>query len=252
MARLKKEIKCKVIEGIKLGKSINKIAYETHLSKGTIYYYYKKIMGRKIPLVKIPENDCIIGEFLGAFAGDGSFFHDKKKGHYSIRIHLHAKDDFDYSMYLKDLIKSNFRRKVGCYIKDNSLTLRVYSKEIYHFIDDYLMIKGNKTLNVCLKNDINSFSENFLKFFVRGLIDTDGHVRKDGRITISLITRRLINQVSDFLTKLGINNQRYIRKKRSNEHVQHDIMINKVNSRKYLQLIGFSNKRKEKNAVAGI
>ena len=125
----------KIINLIKRGVSIPKISKELDVGKSTIYYHYKKIKGRRYPLVRIPDNNKVTGEFLGAFAGDGSFFFDKKTGHYTISIHLHPKDDKNYGFYLKDLIEKNFNKKVRFYFKPGrELVLVFYSKDIFKFI----------------------------------------------------------------------------------------------------------------------
>ena len=242
-----------IIDLIHSGTSIPKISKQLGVYRSTIYYHYKKIKGRKYPLVKIPNNDMVIGEFLGAFAGDGSFFYDKKIGHYTISIHLHATDDKDYGFYLKDIIEKNFNKKVRVYFKQkNELQLVFYSKRIFELIDENLTINGNKTLNVSVKKPLNSLSKSFISNFIKGLIDTDGCLNKNGQIVLALISKRIISQVSNRLTSWGIENKVTIRKKRPNEHELYELKMLKTATQKYIKLIGFSNKRKLKNAPAEI
>lgn len=68
----------KIICMIKAGYSINYISKHLATAKSTIYYHYKKINGRKYNIVKIPDNQMILGEISGVFAGDGSFFFNPK------------------------------------------------------------------------------------------------------------------------------------------------------------------------------
>ena len=251
MSMLKPEIRDSIIKQINEGNSINKISKSLDLRKSTIYHYYKKIKGRKFKLVKIPTDDKIIGEFLGVFAGDGNFFFEKNIGHYSITIYLHAIDDKEYGFYLKRLIEENFNKKVRIYFKKrNELKLAFYSKDIYKLIDEYLTISGNKTLNVSLKKPISSLTQGFLSHFVRGLIDTDGHVDKYGKIILALISKSAILQTSDILKQFGIENRISLRKLRPNEHQLYELRIARKDSLKYLEIIGFSNKRKEKKLCA--
>jgi len=242
-----------MIDLIEKGFSIPKISKRLGVGKSTIYYHYNKLKGRKYPLIKIPNEDKVIGEFLGVFAGDGSFYYDKKIGHYTIKIHLHAIDDKKYSIYLKRLIKTHFNKKVRSYlVKEKGLVLVFYSKSIYEFIQEYLYIRGYKTLNVHIKKPINDLSNDFLIFFIKGLIDTDGHMNKYGQIVISLISKDMISQTSQILEKFGIQNKIYLRKKHPKWHQQYELKILKKNAQKYLKIIGFSNKRKIKNAEAEI
>lgn len=243
----------KILNLINMGISIPKISKKLHVGKSTIYYHYRKIMGRKFPLVKIPNDDKVLGEFLGAFSGDGSFFFDRKIGHYTISIHLNSSDDKNYGFYLKDLIEKNFNKKVRIYFKPKKeLLLVFYSREIFRLIDNYLNIKGNKTLNISIKKPLRYLSDEFLTYFVRGLMDTDGSMNKDSQILLCLISKKMILQVSEILKKVGIDNKIRQRKVRPNEHTLYELKILKKNAMKYLDRVGFSNKHKEKNAPAEI
>ena len=243
---LKPEIKNEMIKQLNTGNSINAISRFLNLSKSTIYHYYKKIKGRKFKLAVVPADDKVLGEFLGAFAGDGGMFYDKKYWHYTISIYLHKTDDKLYSLYLKELIEKNFNKKVRVYIHAGSaLRLTFRSKTIYKLIEDYLVTSGNKTLNISIKKPISELSDDFLIYFIRGLIDTDGHVDKYGKVILALISQNMIEQVAIILKKLGIDSKISLRKVRPNEHQLYAIRILKKDAGRYLSLIGFSNKYKE-------
>ena len=101
------------------------------------------------------------------------------------------------------------------YIRNNSLTLKVYSKDIYLMIKEYLNIFPIKTHNIHLIS-INH-SDKFLASFVRGLFDTDGHHKKDGRLVLCLTSKKLIDQISEILkNKFKINSKTYFRKTKEN------------------------------------
>jgi intein/homing endonuclease len=239
---------------IRSGDSLNKISGELGVAKSTIYYHYRKIRGRKYNSVVIPENDSIVGEFLGAFAGDGSFFLDKPTYHYTIRIHLSGKDDVEYAIYLKNLIEDNFGRKANIfYQKPTQLILNVYSKTIYELIEYHLEIR-EKTPNVCLKRGIDGYSEDFLRYFLRGLFDTDGCVQPK-RIRLKTISKDLMTQSSMILHKFSIShNLACIKDVRPNCLDCYEITINKGLMRRFLLEIGLSNPRKLKilkSAAAG-
>lgn len=235
----------KIIKMINDGISINNISKTLGIAKSTIYYHYYKIKGRRYSLAVIPKNDKIIGEFLGAFAGDGSYFFDKKTGHHRISIHLNGCDDIEYAMYLKYLIEKNFNKKVCMTIyKETQLTLKFYSRKIYDLIEDTLEIKDDKTFNVCLKNSLGEFSNNFLKFFVRGLFDTDGHVAPYC-LVLKCISKNLIKQTSIILNRFGIANDfRIARDKRINCRDCYIVIVKKNQMPRFLSIIGLSNTRK--------
>jgi len=233
---------------IKKGISLNKISSKLQIAKSTLYHHYKKIKGKKTKAVVIPKDDAILGEFLGAFAGDGNFFYDKKYGHYTISFHFHATDDKKYADYIKSLTEINFRKKVRSYTNNqNKLSLVFYSKDIYKIIFDNLGVKGKKGVNLKIIKPIKSLSKDFKISFIRGLIDTDGHVNKYGQIILSLIAMGLVKQVSSMLLDLGIQNKLSIRKKQDPWQDQLELKILKKDALKYNKFIGFSNKRKQKN-----
>lgn len=242
-----------IINLIQKGISIPKIARETGVAKSTIYYHYKKIKGRRFKLVSIPDDKKVIGEFLGAFAGDGSYYFDKKKYHHTISIFLHAKDDKEYGYYLRNLIEQNFNKDVRAYYKyqKNELKLTFYSKKILNLITEYLNIEDNKTLNISLKKDFKIMPRDMLAYFTRGLIDTDGHVNKDGQIVIALISKNMILQLKEILRLFDIESKIHVRKVRPNEHALYELKMLKYAAIRYFNIIGFSNKRKEKNICTG-
>ena len=244
-------IKNMIYEGI----SIPKISSQLNVSKASVYYHYKKIKGRRNSIAIIPEEDYIKGEFLGAFSGDGSFYYEKKKGHYSIRIFLNRIDDYDYHLYLKKLIEINFKRKVQIYYEGPKLlTMRIYSKKIYEFIDSHLIMK-DKTKNVCLKRGLDYYSPEFMRYFVRGLFDTDGNVQ-NYRIRLKTISFALMEQVSRILTQFNVTHTfRTVVDPRPNCQIYYEITIRKAEMNNFLHIVGLSNPRKLQiliDAVAGI
>lgn len=236
--------KSKIINLIQKGESIPKISKQLNVAKSTIYYHYKKIKGRKFSLTRIPKDDKVLGEFVGAFAGDGSFFHGKKTGHYTIKFHLHGKDDHEYYLYLERLIKNNFNKKLRVYRpKKNQLELSLYSKEIFKMLNYFLILEG-KTKNVCLKGNIDDYSDDFLKYFLRGLFDTDGGVNKY-RIMLKTISKNLMEQASRILFKFLIPHKLIkITDPRPNCQDCYQITIRKSYIKRFSDEIGLSNPRK--------
>jgi hypothetical protein len=244
----------KIIDLIKKDISIPKISKELNVAKSTIYYHYKKIKGRKYKKPSIPKDYGILGEFLGIFAGDGCYYFEKKTYHHRITIHLHAIDDKDYSIYIKKLLEKHFNKKCSTYIKDNNLTIKFYSKDILKLIKKYLNIFPKKSHNVFIKKDIDNLPNNFLSSFIRGLFDTDGHHKNDGRLMICLASKKMVFQAAQILKeRFRINNTIYKRKTPKNHKTQYEMYIPKREYNNYKKLIGFSNKRKETmNARAGV
>jgi hypothetical protein len=243
-----------IIREIKKGISIPKICKKLQIGKSTVYYHYKKLKGKKYPKTIIPTNQRILGEFIGIFAGDGNRYYWKKNGAYSIRIYLHSIDDLEYSKYIAKLIEDNFNRSVSKYDdkKFNKTTLKFYSKDVFYLLEDYLDLSQRKTKDLQIKRDINTLSKEFQKAFIRGIIDTDGHYKNDGRISISLIALKMIQQISNMLKALKIENKTYKIKKNPPENDLYELIIPRRFAPTYVSIIGFSNKRKNKSAPAEI
>ncbi|MFW9880704.1 MAG: LAGLIDADG family homing endonuclease [Candidatus Thorarchaeota archaeon] len=238
---------------IKNNVSIPQISKQLNVAKSTVYYHYKSIKGRKYSIPTIPEKDAVLGEFLGIFAGDGSLILSKDY-HYRISIYLHANDDREYANYIKELIQNNFNKKVREYINENSLHLTFYSVDIYYLIKKYVNLYPHKTYNIYIKNP-EKLSNKFLSYFIRGLFDTDGHHKKDGRLVLCLASKKMIYQMSEILkTRFKILSSVYKRNVKSPWKDQYELYIPKREVAKYRKEIGFSNKRKERNkyASAGI
>ena len=91
MLRLNSKIKEEIISLIKQGKSLNYISKRYGKGKTTIYYYMRKINGRKYKPIKLNlKNKELIGEIVGLFAGDGYYAHNEQKGEYRIKIYFNA------------------------------------------------------------------------------------------------------------------------------------------------------------------
>lgn len=233
-----------IIKMIYDGISINKISNELNVAKSTIYHHYRKIKGRKVPQAAIHQEDKVIGEFLGAFAGDGSYFFDPKTYHHTLSFHLHNKDDYLYGLYLQEMIRDRFKVSCRKYSYNNSLSLVLYSKSLCELITKNLIISRDKTLNIALRENISGYSYEFLKWFVRGVFDTDGSVSRY-RIILKMISKNLVDQISVILLGFGIENStRLIKDKRENCRDCHELTIKKRQMIRFLNCIGLSNPRK--------
>ena len=125
------------------------------------------------------------------------------------------------------------------------------SKKIYDLISYFLRIGNNKTLNVCLNDELQNYSKEFLRYFVRGIFDTDGSVQSR-RVRVKCISKNLMLQVSDILTQNQIaNSLRLVKDKRDNCHDCYEITIGKEQINRFQRIIGLSNPRKLKKLKGG-
>ena len=210
MVLLKAEVKEEIMKELRKGTSINKISKLLSLGKSTIYYYYKKINGKKyIPPYVQPNYLEKEGEIVGIFAGDGSQYF-AKGGHYQVNVHFggHRKE---YALYVQKLFSDYFCKKFQLSnLNDGKLRLRTNSKDIFHYFKNYIEYNSKekhctvnlKTLNIPMKFKVG---------FIKGLVDTDGSVLYDKhddavRIFYYTTSEKLAEQISSILREFSIKN----------------------------------------------
>lgn len=211
MNRLNARIKSIVISSIKNKDSINKICSKTGLAKSTVYYYYKKINGKKYksPNCSITFSDYG-GEIVGIFSGDGSQYHYLPNGNYFTTIHFG--NVVGYVDYVKNIYDSFFEkpwRKWKESTKEGLIKyrLRVSDKKIFHFFKSYLDYDPKSKHNTCAIKNI-ALTRPFKIGFLRGFFDTDGCLSTSNdrvRVFYYTTSQKLADQMKCFLEELGIS-----------------------------------------------
>lgn len=243
MERFSRNELAKVTRLIKKGLSLNKISSISGRSKTSIYYHFRKIKGKIVQPVAVNySNDELIGEFMGLFAGDGC---------------INVTRDFKYRVFLcfnykteqqlayntiQNLLIPLFGKKPMIFTrKTSNFNLCYYSKNICQFIKEYLTWNesSRKTYTVSLRT--RKHSDKFAIGFLRGSIDSDGHISKHN-ISFASVSKQLIEDISSFLSRFSIkHNIRTYKEKRANrkdiQHItvswtDHDRFLNLVEPRK--------------------
>jgi len=194
---------------LKEGRSLNEISRKLGLNKSTIYYHYRKIFDKKnkeINIKRAPDNK--IGEFIGAFAGDGCYSKDKNY-HHTVTFHF-SSDEMNYVNSFKNLLQNIFGKEPCIYKQGNKIVIQYRSKKMIEFIRKYLRWIGKRTKTVALCGGINRYSNEFLIGFLRGNLDTDGYVSKRKVVTFSTASEKLNKQIKNILDKLNIKYSEYI------------------------------------------
>jgi hypothetical protein len=209
--RLTKEQIGSILDLYEKGSSLTKISKIIDKSKTTIYYHVRKAFGRKY------EESCFnekyereIGEFMGSFAGDGNFHLGRKYG-YRIRFYLASYED-EYAERLSGIMLKVFNKRSNIYLNKNSncIEVGIFSRRVYEEIKNHLDWGEDKTFSIKLRNSIKDYSDEFLKGFVTGLFNTDGNVYiPKSKVSVSSISKCLIEQVSDILAFYGIRHYIY-------------------------------------------
>ena len=229
------------------GKSLNQIVDLTGLNKNTIYYNvlkFKPKINREVYIDAISNKQ--LGELMGAFAGDGSYYHQnysslkKNSTQHRIRYHLSLKDDLDYAHHLLVLLrKINLNPFVIKDAESSRLDISLSSKSFYELIKKHLTWNGNKTFSIRLRKDMGSYDKKFLAGFARGLMDTDGYV-EISNVSVACISEGLIKDMAKILNKYNLR-YKLSKKLREGRQILYLIRVYRDSLEKYAKLIGFSN-----------
>ena len=139
---------------MKEGVSLNSLSKQFGLYKSTLYYYYKKLNGKKFKEPQFtPSSSEVEGEIVGIFAGDGSQFYESKKCHYEVNVHFGG-HNYNYALEVKKLFEGFFNKEFR--LSPETLgryRLRTLSKKIYHYFHHYMEFQSQvKHSTVHLKN----------------------------------------------------------------------------------------------------
>ena len=136
--------------------------------------YYKSLGCIVKNQFKFPQKTNLFAEFIGIMLGDGNINNISKQ----ITITLNSKADKNYIPYVIKLIQHLFGHKPSTYKKKGANAIVIYltgANLIQILIQNGTQI-GNKTkLQINVPNWI-LINNNFSKWCLRGLIDTDGGI----------------------------------------------------------------------------
>lgn len=200
-----------------------------------------------------------ICEVIGAFIGDG-FFNCYNNKLYQIEFAGDSRFDLDYYNHKIIPILINIFPDINPHIykvkNKNSLRIIFYSKKLFCFLRDIFgFIPGRKTHIIAIPSLIMK-EKSFVYPTIRGIFDTDGGVYFDKRkgynkpyprIILQTVSKNLYAQLLEYLLKEFRIYSRYNQKR--------NIYILEIyghnNLKKWLSLIGFSNKR-HLNKIASV
>lgn len=230
------------------GKSLTKISRETGISKGVVYYHIRKKFGRKYkPVVLNLKDKEKLGEFIGAFAGDGSFFFTKKTYKYEIFFHFSFKET-EYAERISEISNSLFGKKAYIWFdnKNRTIRVRIMSKVIYKILKRYLSWSGKKSHTIALKRNVLNSSLDLLRGIARGLINSDGSVYiPKNRIAFGTVSVKLCKQFSYILHKFSINHYIYPVKYKRKKTLYHIHITGLKNLSTFSKKIGITNQYKK-------
>lgn len=194
--------------------------------------------------VLLPNHNTNLAELLGIIFGDGAIGNP-----WQVVISLNSISDRKYASYVAQLFNDLFGIKCAMRKRPNQNTLVVVCSSTT--IVDYLIEKGTARGNKLKQNlGIPSWiktDNNFLKFFIRGLVDTDGCIylhkhftKQKYYVNIGLcftnFSTDIITSVDTFLKQNGIRSHVADKGRRI-------YLYNEESVKNYLDIFGSSNPR---------
>ncbi|MGD0728522.1 MAG: LAGLIDADG family homing endonuclease [Candidatus Micrarchaeaceae archaeon] len=212
MHRLTSEDKKIIIEPYKSGNSLAKISKLIGRRKTVIYYHTRKQFGRKYKLIKFRISSFEdLGEFLGAFIGDGNFYQEKDFK-YNINFYLSIHET-KHAKHLSKVIKRLFSKEpnLWVYTKGNIIRLKIMGKQVYIKLKEYLDWSNEKYYTIHLKSNLLKHPNyDLLKGIIKGELATDGSVYvPKNRIVLGTCSKLLSEQNRRILEMFEINPYTY-------------------------------------------
>jgi len=193
-----------ITELAKAGIPISKIAQSLGVGKTTVYYHCHEFCHKMTTLDLRLLDDQEKGYIIGFFLGDGSFNTGRKTPRYIVRFALDAKRDQDIAARLRQiLLKAH--KKVSIFARENTLIVKVCSKDLVKYIKTYVDYKavGSNQREKMLMTEKN-WSREFQYGILSGIIDSDGHVHRHLGTEIKTVSTSIFKGILDLLNNLEI------------------------------------------------
>lgn len=194
----------------KSGFSLRKLSNKYLLLTSTIYYQLSKrrIMRKHVCANRANKcDDVLLGVFIGLWIGDGSKFRERS-GKCVVKIHIDKRNE-QLIDFIKKILNSLFGVNAHLNLSGkNSASVRIYSKFIYNYIDNYVSYEyKNKTKSIDLIKEDKS--KEFIKGVLLGLTLSDGYIKK--RFVYTTISKKLAKTVENILRDFNYSVYKYVR-----------------------------------------
>lgn len=184
------------------------------------------------------RKNLLFAELFGIMLGDGNIYVNKRHHVYQVRVASHFEEK-DYRAYVSSIFEELFEVSPAIFFG----TCGAYVAISKRAIAERLMMEGltprTRDKNIVIPLWIRENQE-YLKVFIRGLIDTDGCVfrlsKKDPnilRISYKSANVSLSNVYREGLLKLGYHPSKVI--------YRNVFLTRKADTQRYIQEIGFRN-----------
>jgi len=143
--------------------------------------------------------------FMGRFLGDGNVFKDKKSDR-GIKIALNANSPIRQD-FLKSVMESTFQRKVEICNDGSVVLLKLHDSGLAKWFrkNCYSQNLHGDWKDKVFPWDLSHLKENYLRFFIAGLLDSDGYVDESkNQIYLGITSHNLAQNFYLALMKIGL------------------------------------------------
>ena len=198
---------------IRLG-SIRKAGALLGYSPNTIKKYVLQeytVVHEQVRVTKVQSTDQrLIGLYVGLWMGDGTQYRD---GHmYTVKI-CSNKYNKALNMFIHDSLVKLFGVNVHVLEEANNgrCYIKVHSRFVFEFINEYCVWEENKTHSVRLKHSVQKYSKEFREGCFLGLMLSDGHIKK--AFAFNVTSTRLVKNMIQLLELMNIPSKVYVQKR---------------------------------------
>jgi len=204
-------------------------------------------------IIKIPQAPSqALGEFIGLFIGDGAMSINKRgTGRLIISI---GDSDRDIATHLYKISNELFDTVPVLQKKDNDKSTNYFfcSTTLVHWLKD-IGVEKKSAKDVYVPEIVFRAGRDFAYAFLRGLFSADGHITKEGYISLSSVSKKFIKGVQVILLSLGIPSGISITKERKSSFGRNPLyklrIITKDGMNLFGEKIGFISNEKNKRLV---
>jgi hypothetical protein len=196
--------------------SLRKVCQQFNCSPNTVKKYAMMVMPVKEHHVvrEIKSNDQrLIGLYVGLWMGDGTQYVEKRNS-YVVKICCNH-DDICLNAFIQDVSLQLFGKN-SHYLLDASeqspkrAVIKFHSRYIYDFVFRYIDYDrgGRKTHSVRLKQQVSSYSADFLEGCLLGLVLSDGYLKRV--FSFNVTSELLATNCMEMLRYFGFQPSLYI------------------------------------------
>ncbi|MCF7799229.1 LAGLIDADG family homing endonuclease [Candidatus Woesearchaeota archaeon] len=202
-----------------------------------------------------------IAELLRALAGDGFIGnYGTRNNQFIVEMTGDNRYEQEYFLYLNAIMQKIEQKQPSVRNpKGNVLTMRYYSKKLFTYFNKQHSFPVGKKEHILVPQEILK-SNNLMRHFIRGLLDTDGCVFFDKRkgytkpyprLIIYTTSHNLFKEVGSYLQKYFKIHTRIIKRKQSKTSYIIELYGHKQ-LEQWKKIIGFSNLKHIRKLFASV